>query len=105
MKDSEVIKSAVLIAFVAFPFYWFYAFLEVYGGALRGMGNAIGPMVIIISNVCVLRIALLAVFSRTMGTLRSIAAVYPITWGGAALCFAVAFRLTMKPYKLEMPSI
>jgi putative MATE family efflux protein len=96
MKDSEVVKSAVLIAFVSFPFYWLYAFLEVYGGALRGMGNAIGPMVIIISNVCVLRIALLAVFSRTIGTLASIAAVYPITWGGAALCFLAAFRLAMR---------
>ena len=95
MKDHDVVKSAVLIAFVSFPFYWLYAFLEVYGGALRGTGNSIGPMVIIISNVCVLRIALLAIFSKTIGTLRSIAAVYPITWGGAALCFAVAFSLTM----------
>lgn len=102
MKDSAVVKRAVLIACVSFPFYWLYAFLEVYGGALRGMGNSLEPMVIIISNVCVLRITLLAIFSHTVGTLRSIASVYPITWGGAALCFIIAFWLAMKKYKSEI---
>ena len=96
MKDAQVVERAILIASVSFPFYWFYAFLEVYGGALRGMGHSICPMAIIIANICVLRIILLAVFSRVFGTLASIAAVYPISWGTAAICCIIAYIIVMR---------
>ena len=96
MKDAEVVKCTIVIAMVSFPFYWFYAFLEVYGGSLRGMGYSLSPMAVIIGNICVLRIALLAVFSAVFGTLRSLAAVYPVTWGGAALCFIAEFIIVMR---------
>ena len=96
MKDYGVVKQTIVIEMVSFPFYWFYSFLEVYGGSLRGMGYSISPMVIIVSNICVLRIVLLAVFSANIGTIRAIAAVYPITWGGAALCFAIEFFIIIR---------
>ena len=95
MQDTEVVRCTIVIAMVSFPFYWLYSFLEVYGGALRGMGYAITAMLITIGNICVSRIVLLNVFSDWIGTLRSIASVYPITWGGAAVCFIVAFFLIM----------
>jgi hypothetical protein len=54
-------------------------------------------MVVIILNLCVLRVSLLAVFSATIHSIRSLAAVYPITWAGAAVCFLIIFfRLTGK---------
>lgn len=67
------------------------SFIEVYGGSVRGMGYSIISMLIIVSNICVLRVALLAVLSVTPGTVRAVAAVYPMTWGGAAVCFIAAF--------------
>ena len=87
MKDSEVVDNALMIALVSFPFYWIYPILEVTGGILRGMGYALSSMVIIISNMCVVRIALLAIFSSTIHTIRSLGAVYPITWATTAICF------------------
>ena len=93
IKDPEVVATTVVIAMVSFPFYWIYPFLEVTGGAVRGMGYSLHSMAVIILNMCVLRISLLAVFSRTYHTIRSLAAVYPITWAGAAICFIAIFTL------------
>lgn len=96
MKDTEAVRLTIVIASVSFPFYWFYSFLEVYGGSLRGMGYSLSPMAIIVSIICVLRIVLLAVFSHTIGTIPSIASVYPITWGTAALCFIVEYIVVIR---------
>lgn len=91
MKDSDVRAAAILIASISFPFYWIYPIMEVTGGSLRGMGYSISSMAIILLNLCVARIALLAVFSRKFRDLRVIASVYPITWAMAAICFVVLF--------------
>ena len=96
MKDQNVVTHTLMIALVSFPFYSVYPVLEITGGALRGMGKALTSMIVIIANQCVLRIALLAVFSAKFHTIRSLAAVYPITWAGAALCFVVIFAFEMR---------
>ena len=96
MKDQNVVTHTLMIALVSFPFYSVYPVLEITGGALRGMGKALTSMIVIIANQCVLRIALLAVFSAKFHTIRSLAAVYPITWAGAALCFVVIFAIEMR---------
>ncbi|MCR4962888.1 MAG: MATE family efflux transporter [Firmicutes bacterium] len=104
MKDKDVVANALRIALVSFPFYWIYPILEVMGGALRGMGYAISSMAIIIANLCALRIALLAVFSAKIHTIESLAAVYPITWAGAAICFTVFFFICIdKKIRRESP--
>jgi len=103
MKDQDVVANALRIAMVSFPFYWIYPILEVTGGALRGMGKAIGSMIVIIANLCVLRVALLAVFSATVHTIESLASVYPITWATAALSFVIFFALVMRRRCAEEP--
>ena len=93
MKDGDVVENALKIALVSFPFYSIYPILEVVGGAVRGMGYSIQSMVVIIMNLCVLRVSLLAIFSKTIHTIQSLAAVYPITWAGAAICFVIVFAV------------
>ena len=106
MKDQNVVTNTLMIALVSFPFYSVYPVLEITGGALRGMGKALTSMIVIIANQCVLRIALLAVFSAKFHTIRSLAAVYPITWAGAALCFVVIFAIVIrKRLRTEQPSL
>ena len=96
MKDADMVTCALRIAMISFPFYWIYPFLEVFGGSVRGMGRSIHSMVIIILSLCVLRVGLLAVFSRTLKTIESIAGVYPITWAVAAVSFVLAFFLLLR---------
>ncbi len=104
MKDGDVVTNTLKIALVSFPFYSVYPVLEVTGGALRGMGKAIGSMIVIIANLCVLRISLLAVFSAKIHTIQSLAAVYPITWAGAALTFIVFFAVVIRKKLNEHPN-
>ena len=93
MKDQDVVLNAMKIALVSFPFYSIYPILEVTGGSVRGMGYSIHSMIVIILNLCVLRVSLLAIFSRAYHTIQSLAAVYPITWAGAAICFILVFAI------------
>ena len=93
MKDPDVVINAMKIALVSFPFYSIYPILEVTGGSVRGMGYSIHSMVVIILNLCVLRVSLLSIFSRTYHTIESLASVYPITWAGAAICFVFVFAV------------
>ena len=96
IKDGSVIADAVLIASVSFPFYWLNAFVEVYGGAVRGMGYALTPMVIVITCICLFRVVLLSVFAKTVYTLEAVASVYPLSWGAAALFLTVTFIVVLR---------
>ena len=93
MKDAEVVTNALKIVMISYPFYWVYPFLEMPGGAVRGMGYSIHSMVLVILNLCVIRVSLLAVFSRTYHTIESLGSVYPITWATAAVCFVALFTI------------
>ena len=93
MKDPEVVTNALKIVLITYPFYWIYPILEVTGGMVRGMGYALHSMVVIIANLCVVRVSLLAIFSRTFHTIESLGSVYPITWAGAAITFIVVFSV------------
>ena len=93
MKDQDVVTNALRIATISYPFYWIYVALEVNGGAVRGMGYTFQSMVAVIANMCVLRVTLLAVFSRVFHTIESLGACYPITWATAAITFLVLFHV------------
>ena len=93
MKDQDVVTNALRIATISFPFYWVYVALETNGGAVRGMGYTLYSMIAVIANMCVLRVALLAVFSRMFNTIESLGACYPITWATAAVTFVIMFHL------------
>lgn len=76
---------------VTCPFYWIYVILEVLGDTIRGAGKANPPMVIILSNICVLRIILLFVIMASYHDVRGVAITYPITWATTALCMLVYY--------------
>ena len=99
MKNEEVVADALLIAGISFPFYWIYPLLEIYGGALRGMGYSMESMVTIIASMCGLRIALLAIASAKFHSISALAAVYPVTWATAAVLFMVQFAVIIRRKK------
>lgn len=97
-RDAAVIETGMRIIRVTFPFYWLYVILEVHADALRGSGNSVQPMIIILVCMCVLRTALLAVFTGIWDSLEAVAAVYPSAWLAAAVCLTLwwrRFRLSM----------
>lgn len=90
-QDGEVIAEGLKIIWISYPFYFIYAIMEMVGGVIRGSGKSMQSMIIIIINLCLIRIILLAYLVKAHVTIQSVAAVYPITWGLATVCFVVYY--------------
>ena len=75
-----------------FPFYFLYVFLEVFAGTLRGAGHAAAPMLTVILNLCVVRIAVLEAVMRIWKNVQGVALIYPVTWAVTALCLFVCYK-------------
>ena len=79
-------------------FYITYFAIEVFSGALRGMGNSFMPMIITIGGVCILRIVWLAVMLPGHHTLATVMASYPTSWVTSSLLLAGYYLLYMKKH-------
>lgn len=88
--DPEVIAAGLQIIRISFPLYFLYGILEVTGGMIRGMGKTFWSMMVLVTNLCVIRIILLPILSERYRSLSGVAAVYPITWGLTAMSFCVS---------------
>ncbi len=88
-KEASVIALGRQIIGITFPFYGLYSILQILGDSMRGVGKSQGPMNIILLNICIIRTALLFLVVPQFHDIRSVAAVYPITWGLTAICMMV----------------
>lgn len=79
-SDSVVINRGAQIIAITFPFYFIYVILEVLSAVIRGMGKSIQPMIVILLNICLLRVILLYFTVPLMNSVKGIAITYPITW-------------------------
>ena len=86
-KEEAVIEEGLRIIRVTFPFYFLYAILEVTGGIVRGNKKTMQSMLIVIVDLCIIRIILLGILTRRFHTIQAVAAVYPLTWALAAFSF------------------
>ncbi|GAU78846.1 MATE family efflux transporter [Fusibacter sp. 3D3] len=84
-RDLAVLDLGVKIISRTVPFYWLYLIIEVLGGSIRGGAKTFPPMLIILSNICVLRTVLLYILTVNYKGIESIAVTYPITWASTAL--------------------
>ena len=88
-RSEDVIAVGLSIIWTTFPFYFFYAILEVQGDAMRGFGHSLAPALVVFANICVLRVVLVfAVAAFGLGV-WAIALTYPITWASTAACMVV----------------
>lgn len=84
------------------PFYLFWTIIEVFSGVLRGVGDAIKPMIIIALSVCVLRLVWECSAFMIWHTLPVLSACYPISWAVADVALLwYYFRGSM--FKTEHP--
>ncbi|MCQ2433010.1 MAG: MATE family efflux transporter [Clostridia bacterium] len=91
LNEAATIDLGVLIARTTFPFYFLYVMLEVVSGTIRGYGKAIPPMLIIVGNMCGVRLIALRILMVRFHSAEGIAWVYPITWLTASICLAVCY--------------
>lgn len=78
--EEEVIEYGVRFISIVTPFYFTICFNQIFGGALRGVGNAKAPMVIMLCSFVVFRQIYLFTVSRLIGGFVPVALGYPMGW-------------------------
>ena len=101
IDDVNVIEIGIqMIRFLA-PFYVSYIGVEIFSGALRGMGDALCPMLITLSGICALRVVwILAVFPMNR-TIEMVETSYPITWITTSVLFLIYYSYYVRKHGIS----
>ncbi|HNX15239.1 MAG TPA: MATE family efflux transporter [Oscillospiraceae bacterium] len=78
--DPKVIASATQLMMFILPFYFVYAFVEIFAGAMRGAGSTFIPMIVTLVGMCVLRVIWVSVVPAYYNDVRAVFVVYPVSW-------------------------
>ena len=94
--DPEVIKWGLeRIAYVHIP-YFLCAFMEIFSGALRGIGYSFLPMIISLLGACAFRIIWIYTVFQQVRTMPCLLTSYPVSWIITTVVMAVFFFLLYK---------
>lgn len=80
-NDPEVIETTWKLLTYFVPTYLLWTVIELFSGVLRGIGDAVKPMLIIAIGVCVVRVIWVLTVFKIWPTLFLISVCYPISWG------------------------
>ena len=91
--EADVIEFGAYFVTVISPFYIMICFNQIYAGALRGVGNANAPMVIMLGCFVLFRQAYLSITKYYFGQLLLLTALaYPAGWVLCSLLLAICYR-------------
>ncbi len=100
IDDENVIAIGVqMIEFLA-PFYIAYIGVEIFSGTLRGLGDALIPMLITLSGICFLRVFWILVVFPHNRTIENVEISYPITWITTSVLFLCYYLFYIHKNKL-----
>lgn len=78
--DPEVIHWGILRMEVLFTTYFLCGIMDVVSGALRGLGHSIGPAVVTLLGVCVLRVVWVFFIFPLNRSMANLMLSYPVSW-------------------------
>ena len=91
-QDTEVLDFAWRFMRIVAPFYFCSCFNQIFAGALRGAGNAKGPMFIMLGSFVLFRQAYLAVTKLLGSPFVMVALAYPMGWICCSILMYLAYR-------------
>lgn len=89
--DTEVIEIGANFFRVFAPSYFLFVFIEILSGAIRGVGEALQPMLITCVGVCGIRVVWLLSAVKIFPTMTMVALSYPVSWIITAVVFIVYY--------------
>lgn len=95
-SDINVVNIGVMMLEMITPCYFFFVFIEILSGALRGIGDVVIPMFITMFGVCVLRIAWVFIAVPIRPEVSTIMYSYPATWIITAIMFIFYYMYRQK---------
>lgn len=90
-NEQAVIDSGAVYASALVTFYWIFAVSEILAGTIRGAGYAFAPMMVTLTCMCVFRVIWLWIMTPYLGSVRSVAYCYPVSWTIAAVAETVIY--------------
>jgi len=78
--DPQVIASAMQLMMFILPFYFVYAFVEIFAGTMRGAGSTFVPMIVTLVGMCLLRVVWVSIVPTYYNDVRAVFVVYPVSW-------------------------
>lgn len=96
--DPEVIRCGMERFIVILPLFFFCGIMEVYNGALRGLGYSMLPTLLTLFFVCVMRVIwIYTVFARWQ-TIGVLFLSWPVTWVLDVIAMAVMWTIVMRKF-------
>ena len=78
--DVAVMEIGLSMLYFLAPLYMTYICIEIYSGALRGMGASFLPMLITCGGICGIRVVWLLTVVPKWHNMKTVMMSYPITW-------------------------
>lgn len=83
--DKNVIDLGVYMLRLITPSYIIFIFVEIFSGALRGIGDVLIPSAITLGGVLLVRLTWILLVTPRTGKLSTLMYSYPLAWGATAL--------------------
>ncbi len=99
--DAEVISIGIMMLRFLVPTFILYICIEIYSGALRGMGDSFVPMLITCGGICGLRVLWLLVAVPRWSHMKTVMLSYPITWVVTSVLFLIYYSWYTKKHKIQ----
>ncbi|MBR2663309.1 MAG: MATE family efflux transporter [Clostridia bacterium] len=90
--DEAVVQTTYQIMSYFVPFYFTWVLVEVLSAVLRGVGDAVYPVVIIGTGICVFRVIWIATVFSQFGTLLSLCLSYTVSWVITSIALVIYYR-------------
>ena len=99
-SDTQVIQIGTMMIRFLVPTYFTYIGIEIFSGALRGMGDAFIPMIMTCSGICLLRVIWLIFAVPKWHMITTVITCYPLTWSATSVCFILYYQYYVKRNKI-----
>ena len=102
-EEQEVIDYGIMSLQIRCMTYFLFCMTDVLGGVIRGSGNAVIPMCISLTNMCVIRIIWLVIATAIWNDFSVVVITYQLTWTLTSLCYLIYYLKGnwMKKWEVE----
>jgi len=90
--DPAVIDDTWTIIINIVPYYFIWIYIEIVSGILRGVGDAVPPVIICGLGICLFRVIWIMTVYKFIPTLAIVTLCYPCSWLVACIAFFVYYR-------------
>lgn len=91
-NDTAVVNTTNYMLWFFVPFYFIWTVIEVLSGMLRGVGDAVRPVIIIGLGICLYRVIYAVTVFNYFKTLESLCLVYLSSWFITAVSLIIYYR-------------